>query len=674
MDFLFPALRLRTKFIVVGILALLSAAFSAVPLLLEKASLHGEAVREANLHHELKKLDQAALVIQRWRAGLVGEALQADTAARVPTALSAANEALFLPALTGDATVSPAQLEQARLMLAELQSLTPVVLTQRKGMEAFAQPGALVRWLIDARGEAYGRLRDAQRGRQQQAALVDLLHRGLPGVIEELEAVQALLQLGIGGGFASNAHKTQIIFHISAARHLKDAMRRPLGEVAAADPAGAGAIVEALAAIEAKFETAQLMAFGFSQANAAYTLAEVDQTYRPLIDQFRGLAVRLDERLVGYLQEFAAVQANRIGWTAAGAIIPVLLTLLIFTVIIRSLQGTTRQLQLTARAVAQGDLTVSFKTSGRDELAAIGEAMNHAIAGFRELVGKMIDTADALSAAALTSAHSASDISGKSVEQHRAAQVMAATIQGLTRNIVGIADTAQRAEATAVTSGELSQQGVAKVEVATRQLSEILTEVGVSAELMLTLESEAEKISHILGFINDIADQTNLLALNAAIEAARAGEAGRGFAMVADEVRKLAERTRQSTKEVAGMVARMQSTSRATVGAVKRNAEQMQCGVASVGAAMRTIADIRLASHEAQQSVAGITRALENQRSGALEMAASVEQISVSSAAASEVIQSAARSAEAMRQLAGELQVLIGRFNTGRPQPLVAGV
>ncbi|HET6718060.1 MAG TPA: methyl-accepting chemotaxis protein, partial [Rhodocyclaceae bacterium] len=342
------------------------------------------------------------------------------------------------------------------------------------------------------------------------------------------------------------------------------------------------------------------------------------------------------------------------------------------TFIIRSLQRTTRQLQQTARAVAQGDLTVSFKTDGRDEMAAIGEAMNHAIEGFRELVGKMVDTAQALSEAALISANSASDISGKSVEQHHAAQLIAGSIQGLTQNIVGIADTAKHAEATAVTSGELSQQGVSKVEAATRQLSEILTEVGVSAELMLTLESEAEKISRILGFINEIADQTNLLALNAAIEAARAGEAGRGFAVVADEVRKLAERTRQSTQEVAGMVACMQSTARATVGAVKRNAEQMQCGVASVGEAMRTIAEIRVASHEAQRSVAGITRALENQRSGALEMAASAEQISVTSAASSEVIQSAARSAEAMRQLASELQLLIGRFNTGRPVLVLA--
>jgi methyl-accepting chemotaxis protein len=65
------------------------------------------------------------------------------------------------------------------------------------------------------------------------------------------------------------------------------------------------------------------------------------------------------------------------------------------------------------------------------------------------------------------------------------------------------------------------------------------------------LGKPVKDIGKIVASIRKISEQTNLLALNASIEAASAGEAGKGFAVVAAEVKALAQKSRESTEEIA---------------------------------------------------------------------------------------------------------------------------
>jgi methyl-accepting chemotaxis protein/cytochrome b561 len=99
-----------------------------------------------------------------------------------------------------------------------------------------------------------------------------------------------------------------------------------------------------------------------------------------------------------------------------------------------------------------------------------------------------------------------------------------------------------------------AQQASAMVSEARREADAANLVVRDAVGMMEKIKSSSEKISDIVGLIDEIAFQTNILALNAGIEAARAGDAGRGFAVVASEVRALANRTAEAAREITGLI------------------------------------------------------------------------------------------------------------------------
>jgi len=104
------------------------------------------------------------------------------------------------------------------------------------------------------------------------------------------------------------------------------------------------------------------------------------------------------------------------------------------------------------------------------------------------------------------------------------------------------------------------------------KMKETSSAVEVTIHKLESLKERSNKISEILLIIHDIANQTNLLALNAAIEAAHAGEHGKGFAVVADEVRELAEKSANATKDIGGMIKKLQGGVAETIAAVEHHA------------------------------------------------------------------------------------------------------
>jgi len=152
---------------------------------------------------------------------------------------------------------------------------------------------------------------------------------------------------------------------------------------------------------------------------------------------------------------------------------------------------------------------------------------------------------------------------------------------------------AELAYQVALETKEVSQSGEKIILETVDKMQCISHIVGESAALVDTLGEQTTKITSIVNTIREIADQTNLLALNAAIEAARAGESGRGFAVVADEVRKLAERTGNSTSEIANMIKTIQSETGSVTASMNNGLAEVGKGVDLANSAGKAIKQMR---------------------------------------------------------------------------------
>ncbi|GAB4545693.1 MAG: hypothetical protein Fur0020_14660 [Thermodesulfovibrionia bacterium] len=146
-------------------------------------------------------------------------------------------------------------------------------------------------------------------------------------------------------------------------------------------------------------------------------------------------------------------------------------------------------------------------------------------------------------------------------------------------------------------------KGIETIKVAITALSEVITRLG----------KRSQDIGDIVNVIDDIADQTNLLALNAAILSAEVGEHGKGFEVVANEIKALAERTGQSTKEIAVLIEAVQSETRQSVEMVNKGLKSVEAGLELVTTVNETLKSIGNSSKISAEKVRYIQNATEEQ-------------------------------------------------------------
>jgi methyl-accepting chemotaxis protein len=234
--------------------------------------------------------------------------------------------------------------------------------------------------------------------------------------------------------------------------------------------------------------------------------------------------------------------------------------------------------------LADGDLASRMDSEVAASFAALKSDFNSAVEKLEDTVSSVLATTHSLGSGVDEIAQSSDDLSKRTEQQAASLEETAAAMAEMTQSVQ---DTAAGAEKAA--------KSVANVKAGAAE-SNLVVKSAIDA--MGEIESSSQKITQIIGVIDEIAFQTNLLALNAGVEAARAGEAGRGFAVVASEVRALAQRSAEAAKEIKTLIATSSDKVEAGVSLVRKSGEFLQLIISQVNETDGLVATIAAAAKQ----------------------------------------------------------------------------
>ena len=321
---------------------------------------------------------------------------------------------------------------------------------------------------------------------------------------------------------------------------------------------------------------------------------------------------------------------------------------------------------------AKGDLTSTFSTYGRDEIAVMAQNLHRMSESLKDVIRHVNTTS-------INVSETAHDFSAMAEETNASVGAFRSNIDEMGANLealdsvsdqisVAVKEVALGAQTTADKGTDIAKKvdaattagdaGMSAVHNVVDGIGRVAASSRRSATAVTELGNSARQIQGFVSQISGIADQTNLLALNAAIEAARAGEAGRGFAVVAEEVRKLAEESNVAAKNITELASAVTSELDTIVSYAQESASDSETAKklsSETEKAIKNMIDYLHDIAEATQDLAAVAE----------EQAASSEEMTEAIRGMSEKIATTANAGKSIRESVAEVALASERIAEG---------
>ena len=296
------------------------------------------------------------------------------------------------------------------------------------------------------------------------------------------------------------------------------------------------------------------------------------------------------------------------------------------------------------QALAEGNLTERITGQYGGTLASLKDNSNLTVTRLHGMVGAIKSTAATIESAVGELSDGSRELSAYAGTQATRLSEASGAMQALSRTVRENADDAQKSAHFVSDAATVASRG-----------GDVMTQ---AVTTMGEISQASQKISHIIGVVDEIAFQTNLLALNAAVEAARAGEQGRGFAVVASEVRSLAGRSAAAAREIKTLI--QHSTGR------------VASGLTLVGSAGKTMSEVVSAVQQATDLIGRISTACQTQSTEIDNVGRAITEVDEATRRNAQLVEASVFSANCLRDQAASLVSTVDVFKLSSQGQLAA--